>query len=497
MSSNYLTKDQYKLLGKECDKVLLSEQACDYVVAINFLHVTREDQTLLKRYQRIFHESIWFFDLLSRYNNFFKFSLFAIYNLTRSLFHRNVELNLKKKSVDFLFISHYTGKSEFDSKDPYFGDVISQLNNKTSIVTAFINHTNRTDIDLKNRNVKITVLPLSNFSNFYHMLCMYKNLFLNSFSIRQSSNSGILSKIIKQTRVEALSYSTVRNLIIANQIKDIVDTYSPSCIVTTYEGHAWERLAFSAARSAKFNIKCIAYQHAPIFRLQHAIRRPIGEQYNPDIILTSGTVSKNQLELSNKLCKTKIITLGSGRNIKLKMAYLSQKYKTFSCLVAPEGKMEECNIIFNFSLKCAIKNPTMIFIWRFPPMVNIKLLIKHNNIFLNLPNNIIVSRITLLKDILRSRFILYRGSSVVIQSVVFGLKPIYLKIYDELTIDPLYAITQGRDIICNVEEFEKSISTNVDATIKKNLITYCKYIYTPLDVNILENVLKNYNAPTN
>jgi len=124
-------------------------------------------------------------------------------------------------------------------------------------------------------------------------------------------------------------------------------------------------------------------------------------------------------------------------------------------------------------------------------MININLLIKRNKKFRNLPDNITISEVSLLKDILRSNVILYRGSSVVIQGVVFGLKPIYLRVNNELTMDPLYEITDGREIVSSIEEFEHSLSKNIDTNIKEKLVSYCKDMYTPLDIGVLENVLKN------
>ncbi len=94
---------------------------------------------------------------------------------------------------------------------------------------------------------------------------------------------------------------------------------------------------------------------------------------------------------------------------------------------------------------------------------------------------------SLLDDISRSNVILYRG----IQAVVFGLKPIYLRVDNELTMDPLYEITEGREIVTNIEEFERSLSKNIDRNIKEELVNYCKEIYTPLDIGVLENVLNN------
>ena len=247
------------------------------------------------------------------------------------------------------------------------------------------------------------------------------------------------------------------------------------------------------ARSVNPDIKCISYQHAPIFKFQHAIRRNLGRQYDPDVILTSGRVSATQLKSLDQLEKVRISVIGSGRNIISESSHLSHQRKidAVSCMVAPEGTMDECDLIFGFSLECAKKNQDINFIFRFPPMINIDILIKHNKKFRDFPDNINISEVSLLEDISRSNVILYRGSSVVIQSVVLGLKPIYLKVDNELTMDPLYEITEGREIVSNIDEFECSLSKNIDTNIKEKLVNYCKEISTPLDIGVLEYELNN------
>jgi hypothetical protein len=55
----------------------------------------------------------------------------------------------------------------------------------------------------------------------------------------------------------------------------------------------------------------------------------------------------------------------------------------------------------------------------------------------------------------------------------------------------LYEVEEGREIVCNIEEFEHSLSKNIDVDIKEKLVSYCKEMYTPLDIGVLENVLKN------
>ena len=60
-------------------------------------------------------------------------------------------------------------------------------------------------------------------------------------------------------------------------------------------------------------------------------------------------------------------------------------------------------------------------------------------------------------------------------------------------MDPLYEITEGREIVTNIEEFERSLSKNIDTNIKEELVNYCKEIYTPLDISVLENELNNWD----
>tara|TARA_B100001105_G_C21987109_1_gene271561 strand:- start:266 stop:442 length:177 start_codon:yes stop_codon:yes gene_type:complete len=58
-------------------------------------------------------------------------------------------------------------------------------------------------------------------------------------------------------------------------------------------------------------------------------------------------------------------------------------------------------------------------------------------------------------------------------------------------MDPLYEITEGREIVTNIEEFECSLSKNIDTNIKEELVSYCKEMYTPLDIGVLEHELNN------
>ena len=65
----------------------------------------------------------------------------------------------------------------------------------------------------------------------------------------------------------------------------------------------------------------------------------------------------------------------------------------------------------------------------------------------NITSNIVLSQATLEEDIAHSRWTLYRGTTAAIQAAVAGLRPIYLMLSDELTVDPLYELKDWRTTV--------------------------------------------------
>ena len=134
--------------------------------------------------------------------------------------------------------------------------------------------------------------------------------------------------------------------------------------------------------------------------------------------------------------------------------------------------------------------PEKVFIWRVHPTLNIRKII--NNIgFKELPKNIVLSSCSLDNDISASSHVLYRGSTVVIQSIIGGLNPFYLRIKGELTIDPLYELNYGRTIINSVNEFICLFDAVIDSGEMNEMVEYCKEFYTPLNGSVLRDMVIN------
>lgn len=265
-------------------------------------------------------------------------------------------------------------------------------------------------------------------------------------------------------------------------------------MITTHEGHGWERMAFFAAKKANPSIHCIGYTHAPLFEKQHAVKRPLAYAYNPDRIFTSGPIQKNQLEKS-KVLKIPINILGSARVNKVKTHNECKKTKNMkkfpiSCLVIPEGIESEINLLFEFSLKCAQNFPDLKFIWRLHPLFSFKNLSVQNKIYNSLPDNIELSKKSLEEDFEMCQWVLYRGSSAVIQAVEAGLKPIYLHKPGEMKIDPIYEINHWREEVETPLELQQIMRNTIEFNDQfQQAVEYCEDIYVPFDHMPIKSIL--------
>ena len=238
--------------------------------------------------------------------------------------------------------------------------------------------------------------------------------------IRRKTVDPFLKKVILTAIFDSFSKTAVNSLRIHRQVQHLVKEYNPKFVVVTYEGHAWERLAFAAARSSNSSVKCIGYQHSAVFRLQHAIRRSLAQRFNPDIIFCSGVVGKSKLDIAVGLKSIPKFVLGSNRsidNFPLKNTKEFMNAKLDSCLVMPEDDISECNILFEFSIECAKELPNVKFIWRLHPLVTFSSLTKLNKKLRKLPSNVFLSNDTLAEDIKKCNIALYRGTTAIVQAV--------------------------------------------------------------------------------
>jgi hypothetical protein len=225
-----------------------------------------------------------------------------------------------------------------------------------------------------------------------------------------------------------------------------------------------------------------------IFKEQHSIRRSLKNNYNPDIILTSGKMAKHELQILKNIY---IDVLGSNR-IENKYENIHKKNIKKTILVIPEAILSECLLLFCFSIKFAETYKDIDFVWRLHPLMNFKELASNGLNLQNLPNNVKLSNDRIEADIENCQYALYRGSSAVLKCISKGLRPIYLTISDEMTIDPLYRTKAYKWEVENIEQLnnllinERLIVNNE----QNDLIDHISNLMSIFDINVLLNLDK-------
>ena len=489
-----ISKKQYEQLCKLCDQILQHKRATKTTIANNLLHPIRWHSELLTPYTSLFQSE--------QKLKYIKHKLFFLLRSSASTLVRILQAITQSKiwwnsgtleKTDILLVSHLINPDLIGKNDDfYFGNLahkLNKLNLRTSII--FINYCvnifhHKKKLNLwKNKDVLRIVL--SRASTFLQELKIYfaqhqERKRLKKYKTHKSDN--LYARIMDKVADYALSLDTANNLRLVYQITKIIEKTKPKFIIVTYEGHAWERLIFQAAKNINPNIKCIGYQYASIFPLQHAIKRALAPDLHPDIILTSGEVSKKQLEENSTYSSIKIAVLGVQESQKI-CTLKSNKIQQKTCLIIPEEFETECYNLFKFSLSCAQTMSKVKFIWHLHPLMNFNALIKKYPEFKNLPSNINLSTDDLISNIEHSSYVLYRGSMMVINAIASGLIPIYFMQEDELNNDPLYKLKYGRAIVETTMEFQYELTRKYDKNTLEYVINYGEKYYTPMNAKAL------------
>jgi len=507
-----VNEQQYRSLCEACDRVLLSPDSSMERVAIPWLHIIREHPVFLESYRDLFEPATD--------RNAVRRKLYRTFRNKAGWFHQLLRSCLAggrpwfgpeklPSPLDILFISHLLNTSHAgQSIDFYFGNLPDVLADRGySVAIALINHTGQAAGPLaeKWKDNRVTRVVLSGSLHFQEEMALRRRLRRESYRMRQRAHAAVVGlerHVLVRTSEEAISGASLTSLRMASQIGSLVSQMKPKAIVVTHEGHSWERVAFAAARQAAPEIKCIGYQHAALFRLQHAIRRNLARQYNPDHIATAGIVSKGQLDNAAGLHGIPTSVLGSNRALDGTNATLCPKYADRmtsevqpACLVLPEGIASECHLLFEFSLDCAKLCPDIQFIWRLHPILSFSSLAAENKRLRSIPQNVILSRKTLEEDIARCSLALYRGTTAVVQAVMAGLRPLYLQLPDELTVDPLYELKDWRKSVKSPADFctiARSIPSTISPDIEifyREAERYCRDFFSPLNPRALELIV--------
>lgn len=492
-----MTEEQYRLLTAACDRVLLSSESTEERVAIPWLHVLREHPVILSAYEYLFDPSLEepasesFVATLRR----------AASRIKRALVPRQKPAAWpgEMPEADILFVSHLLNPALIGkSGDFYFGDVPVLLSARgLRVVIALINHTDEPAQAARKWDDGVTRVVLQGGGRKSRSIQTRMKKESQSLS-REAKKTppGFYKRILEGASRFARRPESAAALSIGEDIGEIVKACSARNLLITHEGHAWERIAFFSARRMRPAVRCAGYNQACLFPLQHALKRNLAEPFNPDHIFTAGRVTKEMLEKAPELQGIGVSVLGSDRGLAEQQRTTPSAAHRLQpvCLVMPEGILSECGILFEFALKAALAMPDVLFRWRLHPAVTFDSVFERYPLLKDLPGNVVLSKDTLEKDFSASQWALYRGTTAVIKAVLEGLRPVYVRLHGELSIDPLFGLSVWRRTVSDVSELRELTAMDRrghDESENQEFLTaytYCADYFSAFDADALARV---------
>jgi hypothetical protein len=483
----------YKIeeLCEELNKILIRDGSTEITKSITALYVTRLHphyaKELLNLNKKIIIKYVWggkFIGLLTALTVIAGKLILTLLRSTTQKYKIRANIN---SPIDYLIISHLVSLENSQcNNDFYFGNIEQELLVKNKkVVKILINHTalDQNNINLSESKNEKLILPnyLGLKLETKIIIKLFKELisFISYMKKNKNINKQILGYVIKSI----VSGSTQKNLRLFFFLNSAFKKIEIRNLLYTFEGFAWERLV---TKFANINgIVSIGYMHSAMFRDTIAIKNRLRAGYDPNYLVLAGDGIKEILISDNIFDINRIGLLGTAR----KLNNVEERGRDCVCLVIPEGIVEECDILLDYSNQCALIFPNIRFVWRLHPVIKEELLEKYNNLIAG-KKNIIISEQDIFSDIEVSKWALYRGSTAIIAAASGGVIPIYLE-KDEINIDPLYIVNKNKISQKNICGFLDYISNlSMDMAVKK----YANKYYSELKIEAIEN--KMYDKKT-
>lgn len=363
---------------------------------------------------------------------------------------------IRDNKADCILFSHYVNQNHTYQNDFYFSPLVRDLvDNGKRVEIIYISSKKEFSRILGSQSTLNLLNPVlsPNISFPYIKFLLTSSLSLiSSFLLFATSYS--CSFFIVAFR-SIFSVSTFYNFYLDHFIHYLKLPLN-TIYFTTFEGHSWERVLFSAFRSKHKSSLGYAYQHTLIFDNNHSLLRSSLSHLNPDIILVSGAV---QLDIFRKSYNCPIHLIGTHKyTTPRQVAKVSSKLVSrFSILFLPQGLYHESLEHLCLALSIASAFPDLKIIYRTHPLISYSKLVLHlpRNYFayFALPN-FSIHFCPLIESLRISDVAIYSGSTAVLEAIQFGIVPIYFaSVTNPSFIDPLWQVNSERISFSSIDEF--------------------------------------------
>ncbi len=410
--------------------------------------------------------------------------------------------------LDILFIGHLTSPGHLSSRyDMYYGDLPELCAGEgLSVQRLWINQTRKDltaaecktapDIPILSRRMSI-----KNELSMFFRLCFDAIKILRGSGDREAVQGCPVSEIGRHRRFIAsthMGHRTMSALRVATQAANFIRQTRPRVVLFTYEGQSWERVLCKLVHDKIKDTSMIGYQHSVLTPGLRNINVRLGAGCDPDHIFTAGKVTRTILLEQSDYHVNEIDILGSPKAITAKKSKV-QSF-TGTVLGVPEGQLSEVRIISRWLLAGARAIGDIDFVLRLHPLTSKADVLKYCSELNSAPKNLRISDAILREDLEAASWLLYRGSSIVLNALVKQVRPIYVDADDshEFTniVDPSLEWCR---IFQNIDQLTLQIHSDrknrnmvrhreVDAISKAS--KYGADYFVPFDLSSIFKVLK-------
>jgi len=414
-----------------------------YSKYINFFHPIKFHPAHTKFYESIYSNQNRNESFLKKLFNYIKNSIVEIF-----LFQNYY---IKKKKIQNCIVSNIiSDEIKYNiSDDLYFRGFNDKL---TKSLFVYRNITAKTSQHIKKKIIQKNTIVLNKKSFF--LLELYYILFviyilveikIDYFKEKNKKKKNFLKEASKLINVG----SAIANLRFYYKILTLVEKYKPKNIFITFEGNAWEKILLIKLRKKFKNINISGYQFAALNYDHGILQIGLKKNYYPNQILTVGKINSELLKNSKIDKSIPIKVIGTDKYNKP----LSLKKFDKVCLILPGENKYEVYKFYELALKLAKKNKEFEFIFRLHPQRDATYYFKKK---IDHPFNLKISNNSFNRDLKKSFFAIYGGSTAIINCLSKGLWPIY---YDcnKNNVDVIFKLKLKNKSIKNVNEFKNLI----------------------------------------
>lgn len=466
------------------------------------LSISKPAPEILKKRQRIIYavstqrNLIYFLIIIPR------IFLYLAIPLIHHLFHlRSFRTFNQKKfcKTKFIFLSHFIGQDLATSKDLYFGNLPDTVERAPyQNIILYLNHIKNTSSKRSSISKLLdpmcTKLILPKTTSTEEFLNNYFENIRNFFTVisalahKNQREKGERIMITELALLQLSMESFMQATLLKNLLR-VVKKTSAKNLMLTYEGHSYEIYILSQLQSFSLQLNVAVYQFAPIVPAQYSFFRNLDYLGGDIKVYVSGPLIKTIIAEKTQLSQNQVIVLGSGKNQKNSQEPIPKKH--IKILLAAEGSKVSLSTFIDLAHDLALDHPDIFFIVRAHPASN-----KYkSNLFAKIgkkTTNLNLSDNTLEQDLQQASYCIYRSSSVGLEGLAYGVRPIHFFSGASSGLDPIELIDLPhpqyntawalKQEIINILENHKELGEKQRAEYLKLFSEY----YAPLSAEVLK-----------